>query len=184
MNNDVMLDIETLGTGPKAVVLSIGAARFDVFSAKPMNGFVQTLDIDEQTKLGRTITRGTFNWWMQQSDDARKAISAGEGMDVVETLHRLRAFCKGAKRVWGFGSDFDNAIVRSLEEDVGTKNSWAYRGNRCFRTFVNLFDPKGEYRPKHPEGFVGHNALHDALYQAQWMREIVHGKHLEELFNG
>ena len=32
--NDLMIDLETLGTGPTAMILAIGAVRFDLVSGK------------------------------------------------------------------------------------------------------------------------------------------------------
>ena len=68
--NDIMLDIETLDTSPSAIVLSIGAVKFN--SVGLGDTFYVRLDSDPQLALGRTQSEATLTWWAGQSDAARK----------------------------------------------------------------------------------------------------------------
>ena len=68
--NNVMLDLETLGTSPGCIILSIGAVFFD------KNGlgqeFYQTIDVQSSIDAGLTMSGGTFKWWMGQQGAVRR----------------------------------------------------------------------------------------------------------------
>ena len=60
----IMIDIETLATTPDAVVMSVGAVKFDPTSDQPPTS--KTLwrpDIDEQTERDRHVSESTLEWW-------------------------------------------------------------------------------------------------------------------------
>jgi len=62
-----MIDLETLDTGPSATVLTLGAVKFDPYTAKePYAELYIKLDIDEQDRLGRTVSDSTIEWWGKQ----------------------------------------------------------------------------------------------------------------------
>jgi hypothetical protein len=68
--------------------------------------------------------------------------------------------------VWGFGADFDIAILQSLFRDYGIPPPWPYKLNRCGRTVTALCPQR---RP--PRNGMSHNALDDAIYQAHTIRD-------------
>ena len=52
-----MIDIETLATTPDAVVMSVGAVKFDPTSEQPpINKTLWRPDIDEQTERDRNVS--------------------------------------------------------------------------------------------------------------------------------
>ena len=66
MSTSVMLDLETLGTRPDCVILTLGAIKFDPFSEKePGPGIHFRLDIEDQLAKGRTVDDSTIEWWAQ-----------------------------------------------------------------------------------------------------------------------
>ena len=72
---DIMIDIESLDTGPDCVILTIGAVLFDPKGV----GIIEQLElrptIEDQTELyNRTINDDTLRWWSEQSPSA--AVSA------------------------------------------------------------------------------------------------------------
>lgn len=168
---DTMLDLETLATQSNAVIVSIGAVNFDEENLEE-EGFYAVLDTADQVKHGRVIDASTVSWWSTQSDGARKVLSERQ-QPVVDVLEQFADFCK--ERIWGNGADFDNIILGSLYDAYGIKRPWSYSKNRCFRTIKNVMKltPK-ETRPEF-EG-VKHNALADALNQAQHLQVLLKGK--------
>lgn len=164
---DVMLDLETLSSKPNAAVVSIGAVAFNK-DGVAREGFYEVLDVEDQELKGRHISASTFKWWTQQSEQARKVFAETPSKTPM-ALARFEAYLYGltsdvhARRIWGYGSTFDNVVLRSLYESYGMKAPWTYRGDMCYRTLKGLF-PKVAI----PERTgTHHNALDDARYQAQ-----------------
>ena len=161
--NDVMLDLETLGTSPGSVILSIGAVYFD------SGGLGDTFSciIDRKTSLdvGLTTDFDTLLWWKNQSPEARKVLEDG-GLPLPIALRSFNDFlAMGGEdvRVWGNGSDFDNVLLIAAFKAAGITLGWKFRNNRCFRTIKNLTKV-----PEPVRAGTYHNALDDAKHQARW----------------
>jgi exodeoxyribonuclease VIII len=71
-------------------------------------------------------------------------------------------------RIWGNGSDFDNALLRQAYEVAKRDVPWDFRHNRCFRTLRSLLTLEdGHYLG------TAHTALADAENQATRANQIV-----------
>ena len=160
----VMLDLETLGTKPGCVVLSIGAVEFSPAGLGPTHYSVP--NVAEQKEIGLFEDPSTVAWWAKQSPAARKVFTE-EQAGLHDALSEFGLFCGelGAPKdicVWGNGSDFANPILREVFDRANRKAPWGPYNNRCYRT-LKSFAPslklarQGTY----------HNALDDARYQAQ-----------------
>lgn len=165
---DLMLDIETLGTRPKCVVLTIGVVKFD----PRQTGTKQTLylkpNIDEQSNLGREIQEDTVAWWEQQADDVKEeALSNDNRISVTETLKELNKFFVGVNNMWAQGPAFDFVIMEDLYRDFKMPTPWNFWQIRDSRT---LFGVHGDPRQKGKAGL--HNALEDAVSQAQAVQTV------------
>lgn len=167
---NIMLDLETLSTQGNAAIVSIGAVKFDEKTIDN-NGFYAVLELDWQIHAGRHISENTLAFWMKQSEEARAVFQAAK-KPASEALEDFAEFCGKDPLVWGNGSDFDNAILGSLYDALSMERPWGYNGTRCFRTIKNLL------QVKELPGRTGtfHNALHDALYQAQCLQVYLKGK--------
>lgn len=165
---DVMIDLETLGTGPDAVVISIGAVFFDIENKTTGVTFYAVADIDEQLERGRKPTGDTIKWWLGQSDSAKKVFneSARPMARVLTEFAMLYHVInpKGAY-VWSNGSTFDITIMENLFKDYGLPIPWSYNKTMDLRTFKRF---KGNGKPIVKQG-VAHNALDDALSQALYV---------------
>lgn len=179
--NHIMLDLETLDTTPTAVVVSIGAVAFDPESGMLGDKFYVEMpdDTHAQQNAGRTISGDTVQWWMNQSAQARMLFNDTPVESVIRTstLEALIRFARfvaanGDREVklWGNGADFDNIILGSLYGDMDMKRPWSYSRNRCYRT-MKWAVPK-DAAPFKPYG-VHHNALDDAIAQANHLMEIM-----------
>lgn len=165
MTRRVMLDLETLDTNPTAVVVSIGACFFGPEGPTP-DTFYEVLKLPEQVEAGRTVNPSTVAWWLQQSEDARRAVYQEPRADVDWALAKFAQFVnssEGEVEMWGYGADFDCVVLGGLYTAMGMKRPWSYNKNRCHRTLVNLAKGFVEVPPRTG---THHNALDDALYQA------------------
>ena len=112
-----MLDLETLGTAPGCVVLSIGAVFFD-----PLVGLgaelYGVLSLQSCKDNGLKVDINTQQWWSKQSDEAQQVLRDAEAPEAAPLVDGLQAFTKWIKEtrsadvfVWGNGSDFDQPII-------------------------------------------------------------------------
>ena len=180
---DLMIDIETLGTSPDSVVLSVGMVRFNPVSLSVAEAHCFSIDIQAQLDIGRKINGGTLIWWMDKPEKAlmlreQIAPSGTPPLDIEKALSAIHSVAKKAHRIWGNGVGFDNTIIHSLGRDFAAFDVWPYWNDRCFRTFARLFDPEAKLRPAQAD----HNPLEDAKLQMRWMAAIVEQHGLQELF--
>lgn len=169
---EVMIDLETYGTTPGSVILSIGAVEFS--ATELGRSFYGILRLSGSYELGFTSDERTVDWWSKQSPQARQVIDMATAPDATHPTDTLKDFAAWFRRVpgdpgiWGFGATFDNVLLRAAYDKVGIKCPWHYRKDRCFRTLAALFDVDWGVR----EG-THHNALDDARYQAQVGQKIL-----------
>lgn len=172
--NHHMVDLETFGTTPRSVVLSIGIVAFDVREMEIIGTHHVVLERTQQiSELGRDINTSTIEWWSRQGAEARRLLDAPAHVRVPleEALVDVAEFLTGTQGVWGNGAAFDNVILASLYDDLGLERPWAFWQDRCFRTLKHI---AGNHDvPKPPFYGTPHNALDDAIHQFQHLREIV-----------
>ncbi len=162
--SNVMLDLETLGNGPESVIIAIGAVKFSKEGITD-DLFYTVVDPESCVQVGLKMDTSTVMWWMQQSDAARAAFKR-PGEPLSKVLEDFAAWCPDVP-VWGNGASFDNVILSSAYRATGIKRPWSYWNDRCYRTLKSMSKVKFERTGTH------HNALDDALYQAEHLRRIL-----------
>lgn len=171
----LMIDMETLGTTPNAVVGSIGAVLFTKSGIK--NKFYQEFFLESQIKKGRIFSEGTLRFWFNQPKESLKVFTEKSGK-VEMDAHWLSNFIESIKqesdklsgdknsiinlRPWSFGATFDLVIFEDLLRCYGVHNPMEFRNYYCLRTFNNITKCLDLVKR---EG-VHHNALDDSIYQA------------------
>jgi len=111
----VMIDIETLGTRPGDIILSIGAVKFDA------NGlgeeFYVTINPESSKAIGLRAQKSTLEWWDKQSPEAKAAAFKGE-FSIEAALLKLTMWMppKDVSRVWGNGPSA--ADIRAMSTDT------------------------------------------------------------------
>ena len=135
---DCMTDLETLGTTPQTVTVSLGAVFFDIEKKCLGPSFYMIMDVNEQIARGRKPTGDTLKWWMSQADAAKRVFhEKAKPMKEVLTLFvqwYSANYPKGAY-VWGNGSTFDISILEDLFRDYGIECPWGYNKIMDLRTF-------------------------------------------------
>jgi len=165
---DIMLDIETLGTCPDCVVLTLGAVKFDPYSSEIAGGIYCKPDVDEQIAQGRIVREDTMEWWGTQAEAVREEALGMEGrIPVTQMLQELNRFLVGAKNIWAQGTVFDIGILEHLFRQYNMTANWDFWQIADSRT---LFKIHGDPREKNKEGL--HNALEDCVSQAEAIQEI------------
>jgi 3' exoribonuclease, RNase T-like len=177
--DDYMIDFETFGTRPGCVVLSLGAVFFDA-SGLDARRFDCAVSVASQEALGLHRDPDTEAWWNRQSEEARKTVElalAPDAPSLDEMLCNFSEFLrqhatKRKTKIWGNGASFDNAILAELYRRAAIASPWEYWNDRCYRTLKNLY--KGIEAPERKG--IHHNALDDAVFQAEHAVKILHFK--------
>lgn len=159
---NVMIDIETLGTRTDAVILSIGAAKFD--KEQITDTFHVAIDPASCQQIGLTIDAGTVMWWMHPDRVlARHQLVQADKVDLYTALDGFASwFGDQSLPTWGNGASFDNVLLRNAYGKTNIPCPWAFWDDRCYRTMKNMH-PDVQV----PREGTHHNALDDAIYQAK-----------------
>lgn len=172
----IMLDIETLGTAPGSVVVSLGAIRFRWKDGKATDSFYINISAEDCVKHGLKIDPDTVEWWAKQPKVAREAWMK----DPVSIVTALSAFNDwfgtfGKPEVWCNGMNFDFPLLETMYRAVGMKSPWQYYCLNDMRTIVNTFNARDKYQVFRKENAesVYHNALDDCVEQAKFLSMLI-----------
>ncbi|MFL4398306.1 exonuclease [Citrobacter portucalensis] len=172
----LMVDMETMGNGPDAPIVSIGAVFFDPSTGNTGAEFYRVVSLESSMSFGMKPDASTIQWWLKQSSEARSAILVDEAMGLLETLELLADFiaenaANGSHTVqmWGNGCSFDNVILRRAYALTDTPFTVPFWNDRDVRTMVELGKSVG-INPRFDIPFEGdmHNALSDARHQVKY----------------
>ena len=164
------IDIETLDTKPSALILSIGAVKFDPSSSiDPHSELYLKINFDEQINLNRTISDATLNWWSKQGSDVQdEAFDQSNALPIEEALKALSKWSIDIDVFWGQGYGFDFTILDDLYKSKKMSSPWNFWQIRDSRTLFSML----EFYKANPKQRLGiqdnkHNALKDAYYQSK-----------------
>lgn len=159
-----MLDIETLGTKPDAAIVQIGLAQFD-----KDKGVLAGINLNVTPHPNASMDFSTVQWWMKQSDEARKSVFEAQFFEpkvVLGTINEWITNLTGDEPliIWAKPSTFDIVILESLYRQCDMLPPWKHWNTRCLRTLIDVSGlPLGEQvKPK-----LAHNAMSDAEAQAE-----------------
>lgn len=169
MSKQLVLDLETLGNGNRAVITQIGAVVFDLENGI-LDKFHVRVSPQSCVDYDMEIDADTVLWWMTQSDEARAEFSK-PSIHISEALNKFNEFCKKNldkdSGVWGNGVSFDNVILGNAYRLTGFPQPWKYWQDRCYRTLKQILKciPADDYG-------VAHNGLDDAIKEANHLIKI------------
>lgn len=180
---DVMLDLETMGTSPNAAIIAIGAVEFDPVAGQLGERFYEVVDLQSSVDLGGVIDPSTVMWWLKQSDAARAAVGV-DAIHIQDALGRFSAWLSkradaSELRMWGNGAGFDNVVLARAYNRAHRPAPWRFFNDRCYRTMkAQRPDVAFERTGTH------HHALADAVSQAQHLIAILGGLTQEQKGQG
>lgn len=166
----LMLDLETLGTAVDAVILSVGAVKFDLESDQiDDEGFYGSVSIESNLEASRKIDEDTLLWWLKQPAAAQQVFHE-EKLPLEQVLIDLSDWLGDDEWiVWAKGPSFDIAILEHAYRSFGLSTPWMHWNTRCVRTYMNL---PGAKNVTVPDEGVKHNALSDAYKQVKIVQEV------------
>lgn len=176
----LMLDLETFGTSPGCVVLSLGAVEFNL---KGISGeFHAHIEVDSSVAAGLHVDARTALWWLEQSKEAQTALLQADTFPLVDVLSAFSdTFEFKDLKVWANGADFDFPILKAAYDAVKLQVPWMYYNQMDFRTLKNMIGKKN-YEKLRVRPTTAHDALDDARAQALTMINIINwmnGEHDE-----
>lgn len=166
---DVVIDLETMGTSPRAAIVAIGAVA--LLDGEVYSEHYTRVGLDSSVAAGGEVDGSTIQWWMQQPLESRREIDgtlpdhglAQALIDFTQWFIQLPStlgLC-----VWGNGSIFDCTILRSAYVSVVRFAPWQHRTERDIRTILDLYPEAKDI----PFQGVKHHALDDARHEARML---------------
>jgi len=175
---DLMIDLETLGTDPSAPIVVIGAVFFDPKTGELGEEFSATIDFESACEK-RTPDASAIKWWLKQSDDARTKVLRGN-QTMWQALSGLSMFIhdnSDVKKVkpWGNGATFDISMIENCFKCYGMTAPWKFWNIRDVRTVVELGEAVGITKDMVEFEGTPHVALDDAKHQARYVSLMIQG---------
>lgn len=178
MRKDIMVDIETLGTGENATVFQISAMSFDIQTGGKYGSINLIGDIETYGSLD--VDGSTLKWWLNTDKELlTELLNKGtyEEYDLFAALHKwlvAQSSTGDMKDVylWGNGILFDNAKLQTnLNSCNGLKYPIYYKNDRDVRTILELASMKSGLTEEEikvsvtDENERKHDAFDDITYQ-------------------
>lgn len=181
----VMIDLETLGTQPGSIILSIGAVIFDPMLSPEscvLKDFYCVVGRANSELFGLTHSEETLAWWGKQSPEARQVLTDAEDPEkydlLPDALTMLAEFIPANSKIWSNGANFDQPLLDVAYSRCDIALPWKYYNSRCYRTILALYPYEKSIRPV---VICAHNALEDAKWQAIHMTGVVQALKLKHL---
>lgn len=171
MNSHIVIDLETLSLAPDGVILSIGARAFLLDGSMHIcEGFERGVTLESQR--GRHIDTSVLDWWLFQSEDARRSLHRVllSAVPLRLALLDLSTWVKEYtdQCIWCNKLNFDVAIIEQAYAAEGIERPWHYRAVRDYHTMMKEFGcDEDKYTPP-----LAHDALEDATAHARTLQRL------------
>ncbi len=168
-----MLDLETLSTKNNAIILVIGAIKFnrnekwsnkftleDIDSSKK---FYKRIIISSCEEIGLHKDKNTEEWWNKQDPIVKEEAFGfeSERVSISDALKEFSEWFKGSTFIWGNGSVFDITIISEAYDRCNLEIPWKFFNIRDLRTLFDIYN----FRSKKVSKNNAHNAIYDCFYQ-------------------
>jgi hypothetical protein len=169
---DLMIDIETLGTGSNAVMIQLSGVFFDPGTKKAGRVFDRCLGVDDSVAKGFEKDKSTEQWWKEQNQDIFNGIiNRGEDCRTVMKDFLDFSICPIAgdpPRIWSHAT-FDFVIVNNYLSKLGFRKL-DFRKAMDIRTLTYLSDLDTSC---YDWDNKTHNALDDCLFQINYCSDAI-----------
>ena len=176
---DVMLDLETLSTKNNAIILVIGAIKFNredkwgdnftVDNISKSKKFYKRIKIRSCEEIGLDRDKSTEEWWEKQNDCVREEAFGyeKERIDIKDALLKFSKWFGKSRCIWGNGSIFDITIITEAYNRCGIEVPWKFYNVRDVRTILDI----NNVRLSEFNNSAKHNALYDCFYQVKALQK-------------
>src|SRR3990167_8881297 len=113
--DDLMLDLETMGSGIGSVITQIGACYFDRFSGEIGEKFSMNVDMDDCVKQGFRMEPGAVKFWLEQPG---RSFLKPPLQGIAFALLEFKNFAKDAECIWSH-STFDFSMIQDAYQKLG-----------------------------------------------------------------
>lgn len=172
--SEIMLDLETLSVRPNAVIVVIGAIKFNRYDELPekidekclrnLNTFYERVHIESCQELGMCIDDATLSWWEAQDKDAKhEALQNPKRLPLKTALAKFSKWfgTESYTKIWGNGSSFDCTILGEAYKRCNMTPPWKFWMERDLRTILDI----GRIRVSDLPQYKKHHALYDCYRQ-------------------
>ena len=157
-----MVDIEGLGTGPDATILTIAAQSFDPFG----QGYYDRqyyARITLESQENRSIQQDTIDWWATQPEAQAEAFMEEGRIDLDQALDSLGKLIWQHKLIFANGPTYDMNILEHAYKSYNKPLPWQFYNVRDARTIYSLW-------PELPKPPTSHHALEDCRRQIDMLQ--------------
>ena len=141
---EVMIDLETLSTQYNAVILTIGAIKFDrdgkINDIKKLNKeiFYRRITIDSCKELGLHVDSKTVDWWKSLDQKIYDEAFGKDRISLRDALIEFSIWFGKLEKVWSNGAGFDIPILENAYRVCGLQTPWKFWNVRDTRTMYDL----------------------------------------------
>lgn len=158
---NLMLDLETLGTSHDSAIVQVAGIYFDPDTSKTGETFCMSVRIESAMEFGK-VDGKTLAWWFDQDPDVIKSVMRSSH-SLQSVLIQFSWFAQKAKYIWSHAT-FDFVILNSTFRKVGIA-SLNYRSAMDIRTLMCMT----KYEQSFPREGHHHNALADCIHQVKYV---------------
>ena len=164
-----MIDIEGLGTGPDAAILTIAAQSFDPFGTGYYDRHYYAR-ITLESQENRRIQDDTLAWWATQPEAQAEAFAEDNRVPLDQALDELYKLAWQHDYIWAQGPTYDINILEHAYKSYNKTQPWQFYRIRDSRTVLSLW-------PGRPVPPTSHHALEDTRKQINILQQTL--KHLD-----
>lgn len=168
--NQVMLDLETMGTDENFVILSVGMVKFNIDTGEIGNKLHLKISINDSLKKGFKIDGNTLIWWLNNDKKAKEMINKGEKFSINNTLDYISEFLNKDLEIWAKSPSFDCNLLKSYYQKLNRNIPWNFRNQQDVRTLINL--NKKLYEEITKDVKITHDAIDDCINQINYYHQI------------
>ncbi len=171
MIDQIMTDLETMGTEPFSPIIAIGAVRFDMdVNESTFDVFYQSITLESCIELGLKPSASTILWWAKQSKEAQAVLDDSDAVSLPMALDSFTDWLNSRPdTMWGNPARFGYGLLSAAYRACNKVVPWDHWREACYRTIKNL--PKAKEIQIKRTGTY-HNALDDAMNQMRHLQQI------------
>ena len=161
-----MIDLETLSVTQNAAIISIGAVQFNMDGVDEVGAFYHRIALGSLNDFDQSDS--TMQWWNRQNAAVRDEAFSGKE-DLIAVLSAFYKWYLPGTIIVGNGANFDVSILANAYEFHDLELPWFYRDVFCYRSLRMMYPEIVD-----DSELTKHNALNDAIRQAEHMIKIYH----------